>query len=71
MVYTNLDDLTENIIGCAIRVHRNLGSGFLEAVYQAALAYELSRNGIPFEKEKELPVIYDKLNLMLVLDMIS
>jgi len=40
----------------AIKVHRNLGPGFLESVYQAALAYELKRAGIPFEKEKALPV---------------
>ena len=52
MPFTNLNDLTERIIGCAIRVHRHLGPGFLETVYQAALAYELSKNGIPFEKER-------------------
>ena len=40
----------------AIKVHRNLGAGFLESVYQAALAYELTQAGISFIKEKELPV---------------
>ncbi len=50
--------LTEKIIGLAIRVHRKLGPGFLESVYQAALAYELEQAGIPFEKEKSLPVRY-------------
>ena len=50
--------LTVKIIGLAIRVHRKLGPGFLESVYQAALAYEPKQAGIPFEKEKSLPVRY-------------
>ena len=53
-----LNDITEKIIGCAIKVHRTLGPGFLESVYQAALAYELSINDLSFEKEKSLPVKY-------------
>jgi GxxExxY protein len=47
-----LDELTEIIIGLAIKIHRNLGPGLLESVYQAALAYELQKACIPFEKEK-------------------
>lgn len=53
----NINDLTEKIIGSAIKVHRTLGPGFLESVYQAALAHELKKN-IPFEKEKAPPVPY-------------
>ena len=53
-----IDEITEKIIGCAIDVHKKLGVGFLESVYQAALAFELKRINIKFEKEKELPVIY-------------
>ena len=49
-----VNELTERIIGLAIKVHRKLGPGFLESVYQAALAYELDKSGISFEKEKEL-----------------
>ena len=55
--------LTEKIIGCAIKVHRNLGPGFLESVYQAALACELRKAEIPFEKEKPLPVPYEDIVL--------
>jgi len=51
-----LNELTEKIIGMAIKLHRNLGSGFLESVYQAALGYEFNQAGIRFEKEKALPV---------------
>ena len=59
----SLNELTEKIIGAAIKVHRTLGPGFLESVYQAALAYELEKANIPFEKEKTLPVIYEEILL--------
>jgi GxxExxY protein len=58
-----LNELTEKIIGLAIKVHRTLGPGFLESVYQAALAYELEKANIPFEKEKPLPVPYEDILL--------
>ena len=47
-----------NVIGCAMAVHNVLGCGFLEAVYQEAMAIELDLNEIPFEKEKELEIDY-------------
>jgi len=52
------DPQTYAIIGAAMEVHRQLGCGFLEAVYQQALAKELSARGIPFEREVELIVYY-------------
>ena len=52
------DEQTYSIIGAAMAVHRELGHGFLEAVYQQALAREFSLSGIPFEKEKRLRVSY-------------
>ncbi len=58
-----INKLTEKIIGLAIKVHRTLGPGFLESVYQAALAYEFKKAGIPFEKEKGLPVQYGDIIL--------
>jgi len=58
-----INTLTDKIIGCAIKVHKTLGPGFLESVYQAALAYELSKAGIPFEREKGLPVQYEEIKL--------
>lgn len=47
------------IIGACMEVHKKLNSGFLESVYSEALELELKKSGIPFEKEKKLPVYYE------------
>jgi len=51
-------DLTESIIGAAIEVHRTLGPGFLESVYEEALQVELKRRGIPHERQRETTISY-------------
>ena len=53
------EELTQNIIGCAMKVHGTLGPGFLESVYQNALALELSKAGMKVECEKKIQVTYD------------
>lgn len=50
--------LTRNIIGCAMQVHRILGNGFQEVIYQRALAIELQLNDLSFEREKNIPIYY-------------
>ena len=62
--HTQPDDLpcfqlTEQIIGAAIAVHRELGPGFLESIYENALAHELSKQGLAVEQQKSFPVHYD------------
>jgi GxxExxY protein len=52
-------ELTEKIIGCAMKVHSTLGPGFLESVYQKALAHELCKAGLRVECEKPIAVQYD------------
>ena len=51
-------ELTSKIIGCAMAVHRALGNGFQEVIYQRALEIELTDNGIVFSREHEMPVYY-------------
>ena len=61
MIYDG--ELTGQIIGAAIEVHRALGPGLLESAYQACLARELSLRDVSFEREKPLPVEYKGLQL--------
>ena len=51
-------DLTSKIIGSSMIVHKTLGNGFQEVIYQRALAIELSEMNIAFEREKEMPIFY-------------
>ena len=50
--------LTERIIGAALRVHRELGPGFLKSIYEEALGVELRLIGLQFERQKPVPVFY-------------
>jgi len=53
-----LSDLTGKIIKCAIEVHKYLGNGFQEVIYQRALAIEFALQDVPFEREFEMPLFY-------------
>ena len=57
------DELSRTVIGCGIEVHCNLGPGLLESTYRHYLAYELSRGGLPFQMEVQLPVRYKDILL--------
>lgn len=56
-------ELSDKIIWCAVEVHRLLGPGLLESAYHQCLCRELDLNGIKFEREKPLPVMYKGCNL--------
>jgi GxxExxY protein len=53
-----INELTHKIIGCAMQVHRILGNGFQEVIYQRALTIEMRFAGIEFEREKEMQIFY-------------
>lgn len=55
MIY---QDITEKIIGCSMQVHRTLGNGFQELIYQRALAIELRMMNLEFQREKEMEIFY-------------
>lgn len=58
---SRINDLTEQIIGAGIEVHRLLGPGLLESAYQRALAHEFRLRNIPFEEQRLCPVTYKDL----------
>jgi GxxExxY protein len=51
-------DITEKIIGCAMRVHSALGNGFQEVIYQRALEIEMAEAGMQFAREQEMDIYY-------------
>lgn len=58
-----INEITELIIGCAIKVHTELGPGLLESAYQECLFFELKSAGLMVEKEKPLPLVYKDVHL--------
>jgi GxxExxY protein len=59
----NLNSITEQIIGCSIEVHKNLGPGLLESTYEECLFYELIHAGIAVVRQQKLPVVYKDISL--------
>lgn len=53
-----LSELTGKVIGCAMEVHRILGNGFQEVIYQRALAKEMNLQGLSFSREHEMQIVY-------------
>jgi len=59
----NLNRISYQIIGCAYKVHSELGPGLLESTYETCLEYELVNCGLKVERQKALPVIYKEIKL--------
>ena len=57
------NELSQKVIGLAIKVHRNLGPGLLESAYEECLFYELKKAGVYVEKQKAMPLVYDDVKL--------
>ncbi len=57
------NELSEKIIGAAIKVHKNLGPGLLESAYEECLYYELEKLQLKIEKQKPMPLIYENVKL--------
>ena len=58
-----LNEVTRKVIGAAIKVHKALGPGLLESVYEACLAFELAEAGLRVDRQVELPVVYQSVRL--------
>jgi len=56
-------DLTPEIIGAVLKIHRKLGPGLLEPAYEACLAHELQELGLPVERQKAVPLVYGGVKL--------
>lgn len=58
-----INQITEQILKCAFKVHTALGPGLLENVYKECLYFELNQSGLKTEKEKTLPIVYNEIKL--------
>jgi len=56
-------ELTHKIIGCAMKVHRTLGNGFQEVIYQRALAIEMEKQVLSFAREMEMEIFYENIQI--------
>ena len=57
------DQLTYSVIGCAMKVHNTLGSGFQEVIYQRCLTIEMDRAGLDFGREVDQPIFYEGIEV--------
>jgi len=57
------ENLTRRIIGCAMKVHSTLGNGFREVIYQRALEIEMRKQGLGYQREMEMTIFYDGVNI--------
>ncbi|WP_199141507.1 GxxExxY protein [Pedobacter sp. ASV12] len=63
MTKRDITDLSYQVTGCAIKVHKSLGPGLLESVYQMCLYYELLKNGFDVKQQLIVPVFYDEMQI--------
>jgi GxxExxY protein len=59
----DMEDLTREVIGAGIEVHRMLGPGFLESIYEKAMTVQLRARGIPFQRQVEVPIQFKTVDV--------
>lgn len=59
----DINDITRKIIGCAMKVHSALGNGFQEVIYQRALAIEMQKQSLEFQREMKMTIFYDGIDI--------
>lgn len=66
------NELSKIIVDCCFKIHKNLGPGLLESVYEEVLCYELTKNNIKFERQKPISILYENvpLNIGFIADII-
>lgn len=57
------EEITHKIIGCAMKVHSTLGNGFQEVIYQRALAIEMQKQGLGYQREMEMTIFYEGIDI--------
>ncbi|QQS33192.1 MAG: GxxExxY protein [Acidobacteriota bacterium] len=62
-MYRHENDIAKEIVDIAFKIHTTLGPGLLEAVYQAAITFELSQRGLHFQTERGIPAVYEDVKL--------
>jgi len=60
---TELEAVATKIVDCAYHVHQNLGPGLLESIYESCFCYELKKRDLRYERQVEIPIIYDQMKL--------
>ena len=63
IINIDVNDITRKIIGCAMKVQTTLGNGFQEVIYQRALAIEMQKQNLVFQREMEMTIFYDGINI--------
>ncbi len=58
-----VEQLSHRVIGSALKVHKDLGPGLIESIYERCLCYEFQKSGLEFERQVAVPVVYDGVKL--------
>ncbi|HLP11213.1 MAG TPA: GxxExxY protein [Flavobacteriales bacterium] len=63
MESSEINKITKEIIGCAIKVHKELGAGLLESSYEECICYELAQSGLEFKRQHPMPLVYKEIKM--------